>query len=64
MSARAYLAALSAAAENDVPLPRDPAPVPPTLWDPNLAATFAAHQLVAHEERVMDEILDAHAVDP
>lgn len=63
MSARAYLAALAAAAEHDVALPRDPAPVPPTPWDPDLAEAFTAHQLVVHEERVMDEILDAHALD-
>lgn len=63
MTAGAYLTALAAAAEDGVPLPHDPAPVPPTPWDPDLAVAFAAHRLVVHEERVMDEVLDAHAAD-
>ena len=63
MSARSYLTALAAAAKEEVPLPSDPAPIPPTPWDPDLAHAFAACRLVVHEERVMDEILDAHAVN-
>lgn len=64
MSARAYLDALTAAAEHDIALPHDPAPVPPTPWDPDLAVAFSVHRLVVHEERVMDAVLDAHVRDP
>jgi uncharacterized protein (TIGR02679 family) len=64
MAAPDYLAALAAAAEDGVTLPHDPAPVPPTPWDPDLAVAFAAHRLVVHEERVMDDVLDAHAAEP
>ena len=63
MSEPAYLAALTAAAAQGIALPQDFAPVPPTAWDSGLAHTFAARRLVVHEERVMDEILDAHAVE-
>jgi uncharacterized protein (TIGR02679 family) len=63
MTAVAYLAALAAAVEDDVPLPHDAAPVPPTPWDPALAVEFTTHRLVIHEERVMDDVLDAHAAD-
>jgi uncharacterized protein (TIGR02679 family) len=61
MSAQAYLAALEMAAVQGVALPHDPGPIPPTPWDPGLADAFAAHRLVVHEERVMDEVLGAHA---
>ena len=63
MTARAYLAALAAAAEAGAVLPHDPAPVPPTPWDPDLAVAFAAHRRVVHEEWIMDGLLDAHAAD-
>jgi len=64
MTARDYLGALAAADDDGVALPRDPAPVPPTPWDPELADAFATHRLVVHEERVMDGVLDAHAASP
>lgn len=63
LTAPDYLAALAAAVEDGVTLPHDPAPVPPTPWDPDLAVAFAAHRLVVHEERVMDDVLDAHAAE-
>jgi uncharacterized protein (TIGR02679 family) len=61
MTTQTYLDALAAAAGDGVRLPHDQAPVPPTPWDPGLAVAFAAHRLVIHEERVMDDVLDAHA---
>lgn len=63
MSEQDYLAALKAAAAQGLALPQDSASVPPTSWDPILADAFTAHRLVVHEERVMDELLDAHSVD-
>jgi uncharacterized protein (TIGR02679 family) len=64
MTARDYLAALAAADHDGVALPRDPAPLPPPPWDPELAAAFATHRRVVHEERVMDDVLDSHAASP
>jgi uncharacterized protein (TIGR02679 family) len=61
MTATDYLAALAAAVAEGVVLPPDVSVVPATGWDPDLAAAFAAHRLVVHEERVMDDVLDAHA---
>lgn len=61
MSARHYRDALAAAAAAGVDLPHDPTPVPPTPWDPDLAVVFEQRRLVVHEERVMDEVLAAHA---
>jgi uncharacterized protein (TIGR02679 family) len=61
MAATHYLAALSSAAADGVDLPHDRSPVPATPWDPGLAAAFTVHRLVVHEERVMDDVLDAHA---
>jgi uncharacterized protein (TIGR02679 family) len=61
MSERAYLAALAVAATQGVVLPRESACTPPTAWDTRLASAFAVHRLVVHEERVMDEVLDAHS---
>jgi hypothetical protein len=55
MTATDYLAALAAAVTEGVVLPHDASPVPATGWDPDLAAVFAAHRLVVHEERVMDD---------
>jgi uncharacterized protein (TIGR02679 family) len=59
MSAGDYRAAVAAA--GDVDLPRDPRPAPPTPWDPDLAVAFDDRRLVVHQERVMDEVLRAHA---
>jgi uncharacterized protein (TIGR02679 family) len=64
MSAADYLAALSSAVANGVTLPHDQSPVPATPWDPDLAAAFTVHRLVVHEERVMDDVLDAHTAAP
>lgn len=61
MTAGAYLAALGAATEDGVELPLDAGQVPPTPWDAELARAFEGHRLVVHEERVMDEVLEAHA---
>lgn len=61
MTAADYLAALASAAADGVALPRDRSGAPDTGWDPGLAAAFTAHRLAVHEERVMDEVLDAHA---
>lgn len=61
MQAADYLTALESAVTDEVALPHDPSPVPATPWDPDLAVAFATHRLVVHEERVMDDVLDAHA---
>lgn len=61
MAARDYLAALAVAATDGVDLPPDLAPVPPTPWDPELGVVFARHRRVVHQERVMDDVLAAHA---
>lgn len=59
-----YLAALASAVPDGVALPHDRSPIPATPWDPGLAAAFTAHRLVVHQERVMDDVLDAHAATP
>jgi uncharacterized protein (TIGR02679 family) len=56
-----YRAALAAAAADGVELPADPGPVPATPWDLGLGAAFAEHRRVVHQERVMDDVLAAHA---
>ena len=56
-----YLAALDAAADEGVRLPRDTAPAPPTPWDPTLADEFDHRREIVHEERVMDALLTEHA---
>lgn len=61
MSARHYRDAVAAAAAAGVDLPRDPAPAPATAWDPDLAILFEDRRFVVHQERVMDEVLAAHA---
>jgi uncharacterized protein (TIGR02679 family) len=61
MTAADYLAALGVAVVDGVALPHDRSPIPATPWDPDLAAAFTAHRLVVHQERVMDDVLDAHA---
>lgn len=61
MSVRHYRDAVAAAAAAGVDLPRDPAPVPATPWDPDLAIVFEDRRFVVHQERVMDEVLAAHA---
>jgi uncharacterized protein (TIGR02679 family) len=61
MSARDYLEALADAAAAGVELPRDPAGAPPTPWEPTLAVAFDEHRAVVHEERVMADVLGAHA---
>ena len=62
MSAQDYRDALADASAVGVELPRDPAVAPPTPWDPALAVAFDEHRAVVHEERVMDNVLGAHAV--
>lgn len=64
MRAADYLAALSSAATDGVALPHDRSSVPATPWDPDLAPAFTAHRRVVHEERVMDNLLDAHTAIP
>lgn len=61
MSASDYLAAVEEAGRKALALPRDRGPVPATPWDTELAVAFSTHQLVVHEERVMDEVLRAHS---
>lgn len=61
MSAQDYHDALADALAAGVDLPRDPASAPPTPWDPALAIAFDEHRAVVHEERVMDDVLGAHA---
>ncbi|MGH3669610.1 MAG: DUF2399 domain-containing protein, partial [Pseudonocardiaceae bacterium] len=61
MSAQDYRDALADASAVGVELPRDPATAPPTPWDPALAVAFDEHRAVVHEERVMDDVLGAHA---
>jgi uncharacterized protein (TIGR02679 family) len=63
MSAPDYYDALAQAAAAGVELPRDPASAPPTPWDPALASAFDEHHAIVHEERVMDDVLAAHAAD-
>ncbi len=60
MLAADYTAALAAARAENVDLPRDSAPAPPTPWDPDLATAFDDTRAIVHEERVMDEVLTAH----
>jgi uncharacterized protein (TIGR02679 family) len=60
MSATDYHDALAQASAAGVELPRDPAPAPPTPWDPALANAFDEHRAIVHEERVMDDVLAAH----
>ncbi len=61
MSAVAYSDALAVADSEGVVLPSDSGSVPETPWDPDLAVAFARRRLVVHEERLMDEVLAAHA---
>lgn len=61
MSVRHYRYAVAVAAAAGVDLPRDPAPAPATPWDPDLAIVFEDRRFVVHQERVMDEVLAAHA---
>lgn len=61
MSAANYLAALADARTAGVELPRSATTAPPTPWDPALAVAFDEHRAVVHEERVMEEVLRAHA---
>jgi uncharacterized protein (TIGR02679 family) len=63
MSAPEYYDALVQASAAGVELPRDPPPSPPTPWDPDLARAFNEHRAIVHEERVMDDVLAAHAAD-
>lgn len=63
MSVRHYCDAVAAAAAAGVDLPRDPAPAPATPWGPDLAIVFEDRRFVVHQERVMDEVLAAHARD-
>jgi uncharacterized protein (TIGR02679 family) len=63
MSAPDYRDALAVASAQGVELPREPAAAPPTPWDPDLAVAFDEHRAIVHEERVMDDVLDAHAAD-
>ena len=55
--------ALAEASAAGVELPRDPASAPRTPWDPALASAFDEHHAIVHEERVMDDVLAAHAAD-
>ncbi|EIV94703.1 DUF2399 domain-containing protein [Frankia sp. QA3] len=64
MSAADYRTAVEAARAEGVELPRDPAPAPPTPWDPDLAAAFTAERAIVHEERLMDTVLTAHEDAP
>jgi uncharacterized protein (TIGR02679 family) len=63
MSAPDYGDALAVASAQGVELPREPAAAPPTPWDLDLAVAFDEHRAIVHEERVMDDVLDAHAAD-
>jgi uncharacterized protein (TIGR02679 family) len=63
MSAPDYHDALAEASATGVELALDPAHAPPTPWDPVLARAFNEHRAIVHEERVMDDVLVAHAAD-
>ena len=63
MSAQDYLDALADASADGIDLPRDSAASPATPWDPTLARAFNEHRAIVHEERVMDDVLAAHAAD-
>jgi uncharacterized protein (TIGR02679 family) len=63
MTAADYLAALAEASTAGIELPHEAVPAPPTPWDPALAVAFNEHRAVVHEERVMDDVLAAHAAD-
>lgn len=58
MTADDYLSALAAADAAGVTLPVDPAPPPPTPWDPALHDVFAAERRIVHEERLLPGLLD------
>lgn len=61
MSKLEYGVAVAAAAAAGVGLPVDDRPMPATPWDPGLSHAFAQHRLIVHEERVMTQVLTAHA---
>ena len=61
MSALEYCTALAAAAADGIGLPVDNRPAPATPWDPGLAGAFTRAGLIVHEERVMSQVLAAHA---
>ncbi|HEY5848546.1 MAG TPA: DUF2399 domain-containing protein [Microlunatus sp.] len=61
MSSLEYGVAVAAAAAEGIGLPIDNRPVPETPWDPGLSRAFAQHRLIVHEERVMTQVLTAHA---
>jgi uncharacterized protein (TIGR02679 family) len=57
MDAASYRAAVAQAEADDVALPIDPLPCPPTPWDPALARAFGECRLVVHEERLLPGLL-------
>lgn len=57
MTAADYETALDDARAAGVVLLDDPAPAPPTPWDPALAPAFDRHRLVVHEERLLPGLL-------
>jgi Protein of unknown function C-terminus (DUF2399)/Protein of unknown function N-terminus (DUF3323) len=57
MDATSYRAAVAQAEADDVALPIDPLPCPPTPWDPALAQAFGECGLVVHEERLLPDLL-------
>lgn len=59
MTADDYQAALAAAEASGVVLPVEPAAPGPTPWDSELRDLFDAERRVVHEERVLDDLLDA-----
>jgi hypothetical protein len=63
MYAPDYHDALAETSAAGVEPTRDPASAPLTPWDPALASAFDEHHAIVHEERVMDEVLAAHAAD-
>lgn len=62
MTAADYRAALAAADADGVVLPIEPVAPGPTPWDADLRDLFDAERRIVHEERVLDDLLDA-AVD-
>lgn len=62
MTAAEYRMALAAADADGVVLPLEPVAPGPTPWDPELRELFDVERRIVHEERLLDDLLDAAAV--
>lgn len=61
MGSADYADAVAAGERDGLVLPRDPSPAPATPWDPSLRTAFDDRRAVVHEERLVDDLLSAHA---